>query len=847
MSLSLEEICSKLQSNERRVKLSALEDLRNKCKNRMEYSDDKLLEIYDECYLHLLKCYSDRYESVRDQSVETINEFMERLPPNDYHLLNIVATLAERLGQQETIEESEEIRLTFVNQLNMLVERYIQTGNKCSIQSCLEDVVRILIKVLKDPYPAVQREACKSVKLIASSIDNYNFQKHAEPLAKALYGMLNHKHSQARIAAVNALGYVALHVEAGEALSRLLMEVSPLLMDSMPLVRRECGELGVRLLLELRDRYSYFERLIPLVLCCLKDESPEVRDYILPLWVKCGKQYYDENEAELSKQEIADLPAANYPSDVQRPTIGCRAIVQRSLRLLKLITRESADWKENVRLHSLKLLYQFVLHAEAAMTANFFEIYPDVARACRDNENIVVQEACNLADLMGRLLNYEDWREHGFEGLEKNAKEGYLKCFYHMYRSALGIKFDDHVRLMELMVQPDFSQTLKCSFQMYILKMTETVLDKTEKDASFCKDSSSDLYEKLDGLHKNCYISTLKVMALSLESEQSNSEELQTKGTDILHKIAKRYNSTMDDIHERYFQSALKYVDNIDAHLDALSEPILLFYGLLKLGKFREPYINVIKEKINIIFEYCADEAKVKIFTAVSIAMLDWNKTIRKPLTRSCEILLEFVKVVIEPHLIWKAGANAEAMRSLATATLCAISQGAPDEARTVLPGLSKYIPSLLEDHSVSTRHYAVKCLCNFGPIPLEEMKPIAYGCLQRLDDASGGIRILAVSVIPKLEPIYTDKHEESPAQQSTSKAAYDHEVWLTFVKHCMDMMFLHYDNPEIRLQAAIKETILEMSKRYPEISKESYKQTMNKTYNNFNLKALEKELPFIE
>ncbi|XP_073828508.1 dynein axonemal assembly factor 5 [Musca autumnalis] len=847
MSLTLEEICNKLQSTERRVKLDALQDLQSKCENRKEYNDEKILEIYDECYLHLLKCYSDRFESVRDKSVETVNEFMERLPPNDYHLLNIVSSLAECLGQQETLEESEEIRLCFMIQLNKLMERYIHTGNKCSIQGCLEDIVRILLKVLKDPYPAVQKEACKCVALIAPSSDSYIFQKYAEPLAKALYGMLNHKHSQARIASVNALGYVALHIDAGEALSQLLMEVSPLLMDSMPLVRRECGELGVRLLLELRDRYSYFERIIPLVLCCLKDESPEVRDYILPLWVKCGKQYFDENETELSKQEIADIIPENYPANVQRPTIGCRAIVQRSLRLLKLITRESSDWKENVRLHSLKLLYQFVLHAEAAMTAKFFEIYPDVARACRDNVNIVVQQACNLADLMGRLLNYSDWCEHGFEGLEKNAKEGYLKCFYHMYSSALNIKFDDHLRLMQLLVQPDFSQTLKCGLQMYILKMVETVLNKTEREASYSTDCSSDLFEKLDTLHRNCYISTIKVMALSLESEQSNSEELQVMGWALFERICKRYDFTIDDLHEKYFKHALDYVENIDAHLDALSEPILLFYGLVKLGKFREPYINRLQEKINIVFEHCADESKVKIFTAVSIAMLDWHKTLRRPLNRSCELLKEFLEVVIEPHLIWKAGANAEAMRSLATATLCAISQGAPEEAHCILPGLSKYIPSLLEDHSVSTRHYTIKSLCNFGPIPLEEIKPIAYGCLQRLDDASAGIRILAVSVIPKLEPVVENKHSEVTDQQSASKTAYNHDMWLAFIKQTMDMLFLHYDNPEIRLQSVIKETIMELTKRYPEISKESYERTLNKTYNNFNLKSLESELPFIK
>lgn len=265
MSLNIKEICEKLQLIDRRCKISALEALQQKCSTD---SDGNVQEIYDECYLHLLKCYTDRFESVREQATQTVNMFVERLPPNDFHLLNIIATLAERMAQQETIEESEEIRLLFIQQLLKLEERFIQTGNQRSLQECYADVVRILVKALRDPYPAVQREACICCTVLASSAETYVFQPYAEPLAKGLYGMLNHKHSQARISAVNALGYVALHIDAsGEALSRLIMEVSPLLMDSMPLVRRECGELGVRLLLELRDRYSYFERLIPFVLC----------------------------------------------------------------------------------------------------------------------------------------------------------------------------------------------------------------------------------------------------------------------------------------------------------------------------------------------------------------------------------------------------------------------------------------------------------------------------------------------------------------------------------------------------------------------------------------------------
>lgn len=448
-------------------------------------------------------------------------------------------------------------------------------------------------------------------------------------------------------------------------------------------------------------------------------------DLIRPQWIKCGKQYYDENEEELSKQEIGDLPVKNYPPGVERPTIGCRAIVQRSLRLLNLITRESNDWKVNVRLHSLKLLYQFVLHAEAAMTAKFFEIYGDVARACRDPDTIVSTEAMKVADLMGRLFSYDDWIEHGFDGLAKNAKEGYLKCFYQMFTASLDSKIEDIIRVSEMLINIEFSQTLKPEVQLYVLKLIETILSKSEVVGEQLE------YDKLV---LNSYVATIKVMALSFDSEQTNAVELQDLGQHILTKLAERQKITVDVLHENYFVSALNYVENLDASLDDLTEPIILLNGLINIAKLRATYLQQLQDKIILVWKNCDDSAKVKIFTSISVVMLQWTETINRQLCESTELLQTFVLSVIEPHLLWHAGANAEAMRSLAMATLCAMSQGAVEEARLVLPGcVGKYIPSLLEDRSVATRHYSVKCLFNFGEVDVEQLKPIAYGMYFKL------------------------------------------------------------------------------------------------------------------
>ncbi|XP_034486482.1 dynein assembly factor 5, axonemal-like isoform X1 [Drosophila innubila] len=809
-------ICTELESSDHRKRSATLLQLREQCEKAPEsVSSDAIAADFDELYLHLLKCYADRFESVRGRAVQAVSAFLERLPPLDFHLLNVVSTLAERMGQTETVEPSEEIRLLYIEQLHLMLRKYAKMGNVGVFRECYPQVVKVLIKSIKDDYAAVQRNGCATLVELSRVADTMELRPFTESLAVALYTMLNHRHSAARISAVEALGRVSLHMDAsGEGMRRLIMEVSPLLMDSMPLVRRECGQMGVLMLLELPDRYSYFERILPLVLCCLKDDSPEVLTFIRPLWVKCGNQFYDENEAELSQQEICDPQVENYPAGVQRPTIGCRGLVQRSLRLLQLITREAGDWKDNVRLHSLKLLYQFVLHAEAAMTAKFFEIYAQVSQACCDREPAVSAEAKKVADLLGRLLAFNAWIEHGFDGLERNARESFLSCFYYMFTAALGGTYDHLLRLCKLLKSSDYSHTLKPGFQLYILKTLETVLDK----ASLVTASM----EQLQELYEIIYVTAMKVMALSYSLDSEANENV-NRGQVIIKRIVQLEEITMGQLHERWFSLVLLDVENLDAAQDENSEPVLMLYGLIHLGSIRSTYLTQLIEKVKLVFQHCSDSAQVRIFSILSIAALSWSETVRVEREQSTQLLSSFINEIVEPYLAWKAGASGEAMRSMAMATLCALAQGAKEEAREVLPSLAKHMPSLLEDRNVTTRHYAIKAMCYFQGMSVEELKPLAYATMQRMDDPSAGIRVIAATAVGKLCPVFKSE-EETEAEERQ----HEREVWEAFVKRAMDLLLLYNESPEKEMQAATQKTLIELAKMHPEAWEECYKRSLS-------------------
>lgn len=265
-----------LQNIDRINRQTALKNILEHCqKMGNSLSENEANQIYETFYLALLKCYADRYENVRNLAIEIMTLLINHLPINSYYIECIVPIIAKRLGQAEIHEDSEEIRLILLQQIAVIVQKFRQPDNDCSttttnvkdyLANIYNDIIDILVKSLRDSHPAVQRECCLIIQKLAAATPN--FYMRSVNLVDGLIVMLKHRHLANRIAAIQTLGIVALHIHGnGEAIVKIISSISPLLMDSIPAVRLECGLIGCKWLLDLRDRYSFFERLVPLVLC----------------------------------------------------------------------------------------------------------------------------------------------------------------------------------------------------------------------------------------------------------------------------------------------------------------------------------------------------------------------------------------------------------------------------------------------------------------------------------------------------------------------------------------------------------------------------------------------------
>lgn len=109
--------------------------------------------------------------------------------------------------------------------------------------------------------------------------------------------------------------------------------------------------------------------------------------------------------------------------------------------------------------------------------------------------------------------------------------------------------------------------------------------------------------------------------------------------------------------------------------------------------------------------------------------MLNWTSSMNLPQDESYELLKKFVHDIIEPTLIWRAGRNSESLRAMATTALYSMSEGITGKC-AIFPELATQFVSLIEDHNVITRAYAVRSMKNSAPLQIEQLKLIVYGKL---------------------------------------------------------------------------------------------------------------------
>lgn len=355
----------------------------------------------------------------------------------------------------------------------------------------------------------------------------------------------------------------------------------------------------------------------------MKDDLIDIREEINSQFIRCGEQYFEENQKELQRIELIDheFPCSNYVETVtgMRPTLGCRALVQRSLRMINIIVKEILDWKEPVRLHSLKLLWEVVLFAEKAFTCKFLDVFPVLAKACQDDENSVVKEAQRVAVLMGQLLDYNDWMEHAIRDLKKFPTYlGIVRCFNSLFAGAeVENKQNSIEEIAKLISTSDMCHNLNENYQSVLLDLMEQMiqihLNKNEKCGA-----ESNLEEK--------YLFEILVKTVAMSNAHGN-EEIATRAMNLYGKFCKTPVNRVI-LQGKFMEDVLNDIEDLDCEHSERSERIIMLFGCIKLCGFQREYFKSIQTAVRMVLENSTASAQVKVLSGVSMVRLFGNSII---------------------------------------------------------------------------------------------------------------------------------------------------------------------------------------------------------------------------
>uniref|UniRef100_A0A7N6FGB3 TOG domain-containing protein n=1 Tax=Anabas testudineus TaxID=64144 RepID=A0A7N6FGB3_ANATE len=387
-----------LNEDNKATRKRALEQIRRETVDK-GLSSSVLQEVFSVVLKPLLRCLSDPMERCRETAVLVITEFIRCAPKPEESLPYLMPCLAQRLGEKEILEPTEELRLLTMEMLTLIVD---VCGKH--LAPYLNEMINILQRTIVDPFPDVKRESCKCTVNFAKSVPEH-FHMQSDSLVKPLMQTIAHQHSRVRMSVIDATGAV-IQYGSGKNVDDVLSHLAQRLFDDSAQVRKAVAAVVGSWLLHMRDRYSYFHKLIPLLLSSIDDEIPEIRLLAADLWRQVGAQWEKENEDDIKdKLDFLLTPPPFYPPGVERPGLGCRELVVRNLgRLVPAITHDITDWLVPTRIRTSQLLYVLLLHAEDHSTQHLQPLLATLYQACTDSEKDVVSNCLAAAKLLGTFV-----------------------------------------------------------------------------------------------------------------------------------------------------------------------------------------------------------------------------------------------------------------------------------------------------------------------------------------------------------------------------------------------------------------------------------------------------------
>ncbi|KAL0278385.1 UNVERIFIED_CONTAM: hypothetical protein PYX00_000222 [Menopon gallinae] len=815
-SIVLCRLTSNIQSEDRRKRKSALDEF-FKIFFKDNSADIPLETAVTELQKNLFKCLYDQSEAVRDSSINVINELIQRIEINEEFLSELISILLWRLGENEVNEPSEEIRLRLVTMTDDVISK-VETN----ISPFAGDLVQILTRTLIDSYPKVRQMSCKCAGNLASTAPR-NFYDHSNKLIKPILASFNHQHFRMRVAAIEALGKV---VRYGNTKNLPTQEVfgslAERLFDSNPSVRLAVTKVIGDWLVNMYDRYSFFTKMIPLILTSLCDELPELRQEAWEIWSKAGLQYEQENEQDLKeKMDFLSEKPDHYPPGVLRPNLGCRTLVQRNTcQITPALSRELEDWKNDIRIKSAQLLCWLVLHAETDITQHTETLLTTMYKACNQTDPRIVDNVEKAAEYIAYFVPPDTYMKLLLQVVEDSCTAGHLCVLSALIRGTKLDLLQSHFdSITDLLSTDNICRNRNAVYQFQLLKCCEALLNSGNS-------LSSENAEKL-------FITIVTVKALSSKKETDDySQDMLVKLSDMMGY------SKETKLYEYYTGPLFKKMSATVDTWTSVSYDHQILYLILEeggsaIGVHLSDIISVLKSALKVDGDPIV---KSKFFTSLSTILS------RRHLINTAENYQEFIKSLIHdcicPNLVWHAGRSAEALRTVVLACLCAallpqdelaalFNESDKDAAfqetnptsevlskeiiEEIFTNLFPHLINTIEDSAVKSRLFSLKLLQNFfrtatdkGILTPDHVNQAYPMLLKRLDDVSDSVRKEAVKTLTVL-------YQNLPS-------SYHPDSFKPHLESLFGTMLIHLDDPDPNFQELMMDALKTIGKVSPRV-----------------------------
>ncbi|XP_051572225.1 dynein axonemal assembly factor 5-like [Myxocyprinus asiaticus] len=763
-------------------------------------SSGTLQEVFDSLMKSLLKCLSDPAETCRETSIQIITGFIRSVPTPENCLPYLMPALAQRLGGKDILEPAEELRLALVEMLSLVVE---VCGKH--LAPYLDDMMKILQRTIIDPFPEVKKESCKCTVSFAMCVPEH-FHMQAESLLKPLLQTISHQQSQVRVSATQAIGAV-IQYSAGKNVDDVLSHLAQRLFDDSPRVRKIVTVVVGNWLLHLPDRYSFFHKLIPLLLSSLSDDIPELRTIAEDLWKQVGAQWEKENEDDLKDKMDFLLPAPTlYTSGGERPGLGCRELVVRNLsKLLPAVSRDICDWLVQTRVKTAQLLRVLLLHAEDHCTQHLQLLLTVLYHTCADTENDVRTQCLESAKLLGAFVSPEVYLKLLLPHVEDSTSCSSSSPWAPLMVLGAVLKGSSREALCPHLVQigdtlahPEVCQgSHQVLYVDQLLVCVDAVLSVCQVD---CSVISLQLLKLL-----------VSVQSLASQQEQHNKAEECVRclcEAQALSGVCELYRQHMADLLQWLSDSQHTWTSY---SIQKTQLEIIAVQSGPVVGEFLPGLMPLFKSCV----EASRDpELRLHMFTMMSKLLLDSSNTLdsQGKFGKYMEMVLQDLLL---PNLVWRSGRSAAAVRTAALSCLLALLHGATFPAEQVLSvesTLSSQLICALEEDSRLARLLACRSLNSLLKLTAQQLNSDSLNkiypeLLKRVDDSSEEVRVEALKSL-------------STWFSSLGKN-YDTQSCRSHLEFLFQQLLLYMDDPESKVQ----DSVLDVLKVASEVDRDLLKQ----------------------